>query len=125
MGLRNDGFAKVWEVKTRAEKYTDAKISVSKKNKQTGAYDTDFSGIVRFIGEAHKKASEFTEGSKIKVLSCDTTNSYNKETKTTFWRCIIFDFEFSDDSPKSAPQNTDGQGFMNIPDGLDADLPFN
>lgn len=123
MGFRNDSYATVWEVKTKAEKYTDAKISISKKNKQSGQYETDFSGIVRFIGEAHKKASEFVERSKIKILNCETTNNYNKETKVTFWRCIIWDFEFAEDSPRGT-SNTSSDGFLNIPDGIEDELPF-
>ena len=130
MGFRTDSYAKVWEVKTKAEKYTDAKISISKKNKHTDQYETDFSAIVRFIGEAHKKASELTQGSKIKVLSCDTTNKYDKEKQTTYWRCIVFDFEFTEDSVKatanSAPAPSGDMGFMSIPDGIDDSdgLPF-
>lgn len=127
MGFRNDSYAKVWEVKTKAEKYTDAKISISKKNKQTDQYETDFSSIVRFIGEAHKKAAEFAQGSKIKILSCDTTNKYDKEKQTTYWRCIVFDFEFTEDSPRATVQTSsvDADGFMTIPDGFEDDMPFN
>lgn len=126
MGFRNDSYAKVWEVKTKAEKYTDAKISISKKNKQTGEYETDFSSIVRFIGEAHKKTAELTQGSRIKILSCDTTNSYNKETKATYWRCIVFDFEFTDDSLKATSKSVSGgEEWMNVPDLADEDFPFN
>ena len=127
MGFRTDSYAKVWEVKTKAEKYTDAKISISKKNKQTNEYETDFSAIVRFIGEAHKKAAELTQGSKIKILNCETTNKYDKEKQTTYWRCIVFDFEFTDDSPKatanSAPSGD--MDFMKIDADLDEGLPFN
>lgn len=126
MGFRNDCYAKVWEIKQRAEKYTDAKISVSKKNKQTEQYETEFSGVVRFIGDAHKNAAELTENSKIKVLSCDTTNKYSKERNTNYWRCIVYDFEFTEDSPKATlHSNSSGDDFMGIPDGIDEELPFN
>lgn len=125
MGFKNNSYAKVWDVKTKSEKYTDVKISISKKNKQTSQYETDFSSIVRLIGEAHKKASELAQGSKIKILTCDTTNNYDKKKNTTYWRCIIYDFEFTEDSPKANNQVTSGDSFMNIPDGLDEELPFN
>ena len=125
MGFRTDSYAKVWEVKNKAEKYTDAQISISKKNKQTEQYETDFSGIVRFIGEAHKKAVEFANGSKIKILSCDTTNKYDKEKKTTFWRCIVFDFEFTEDSPKANPNQEEiDMSFMDISADMQEELPF-
>lgn len=124
MGFRNDSYAKVWEVKARAEKYTDAQVSISKKNKKTDSYDTDFSAIVRFIGEAHKKASEFAKGSKIKILNCDTTNSYDKEKKVTYWRCIVYDFEFTEDSAKETTRAI-GTEWVNIPDNIaDEGLPF-
>ena len=125
MGFRNDSYAKVWEVKSVQEKYTDAKISISKKNKQTNQYETDFSGIVRFIGDAHNKAAELTSGSRIKILSCDTSNNYNKETNVTYWRCVVFDFEFTSDSPKKASNSVDAGGFMDIPSGIDDTFPFN
>lgn len=126
MGFRNDCYAKVWEVKQRAEKYTDAKISVSKKNKQTEQYETEFSGVVRFIGDAHKKAFDLIENSKIKVLNCDTTNKYSKEKGTTYWRCIVYDFDFTEDSPKAVKSSQCcNDDFMNVPDSIDEELPFN
>ena len=79
MGFRKDGFATVWEVKTGKGNYSDVRISTSKKNKQTDQYETDFSGFVRFAGDAHKNASGLKEKDRIKLGDCDVTNSYNKE----------------------------------------------
>lgn len=52
MGFRNGAYATIWEVKPVSDTNTKARISVSRKNKQTGQYETDFSGFVEFIGTA-------------------------------------------------------------------------
>lgn len=55
MGFRNGAYATIWEVKPVSDTNTKARISVSRKNKQTGQYETDFSGFVEFIGTVSRK----------------------------------------------------------------------
>ena len=58
MGFRTGAYAKVWEVTPISDLSTKIRISVSRKNKQTQAYEQDFSGFVLCIGSAAaKKAS--------------------------------------------------------------------
>lgn len=55
MGFRNGCYASVWEIKgSESGKYTDVKISITKKRQDTGEYVQDFSGTVRFIGNANE-----------------------------------------------------------------------
>ena len=84
MGFRKDAYCTVWEVKQGSGNFSDARISTSKKNKQTGEYETDFSGFVRFIGSAHQKSSSLKEKDRIKLGDCEVTNRYDKEKKVTY-----------------------------------------
>lgn len=128
MGFRNGAYATIWEVKQGKGNYTDVRLSISKKNKQTEQYETDFSGFVRFIGTAHQKASSLKEKDRIKLGDCEVTNSYDKEKKVTYTNFAVFSFEDTNGSNSSASSNSQSKpsndGFINIPDGLDEELPF-
>lgn len=115
MGFRNNAFAKVWEIKPN-ERFTDLRISISRK--RDGEYVQDFSGYVRCIGDAHAKCEYLSDGDRIKITSCDVSNNYNKEKNITFYTCKVFDFENADGTATVDP------GFVNVPDGIDAELPF-
>lgn len=94
MGFREGAYAHVWEVNQRTPRITSVRISISKKNKETGAYDTDFSGFVSVVGsEPAARALELKEGMNIKLGSVDVTNSYNKETRKSYTNFVVFDFE--------------------------------
>lgn len=56
MGLYQNAYAKVWEVRQNGKKCS-GKISVSRKDKETGEYKTVFSGYVNFAGKALEKVS--------------------------------------------------------------------
>lgn len=98
MGFRQGGFATVWEIVYAGDKFTKARVSISRKNKQTDQYETNFSGFVSFIGAAHTKISGLQERARIKILNCDVTNYYNKDEKREYTNYTIFDFEFIDSS---------------------------
>lgn len=42
MGFRTGSYATIWSVESASDTRTKARISISRKNKQTGEYDTDF-----------------------------------------------------------------------------------
>ncbi len=44
MGFRTGAYAKVWEVDPVRDTATKIRISTSRKDKQTGEYEQDFSG---------------------------------------------------------------------------------
>ena len=121
MGFRNGAYATVWETKPGKGNWTDVKLSTSRKNRD-GDYETDFSGYVRFIGDAHKEAEYLAEKTRIKLGECDVTNSYDKEKKVTYTNYAVFSFEYADGSGSAAG---DSQGFANVPDVDEEDLPFN
>lgn len=130
MGFRTGAYAKVWAVENKGN-YSVVELSTSKKNKTTNEYETDFSGkFVRFIGTAHNQVQGMTKGTSIKLGNVEVTNSYNKETKTAYTNFLVFSFEATNGNnsssiSKPAPTQDKNDGFMNIPDGIDEELPFN
>lgn len=129
MGFRQDArFVKVWEVENKGN-YHIVSLSTSKKNKDTNEYETDFSNkFVRFIGTAHTLAADLKKGDTIKLGSCEVTNKYDKDKNTTYTNYLVYSFEKEgDNSSSNANQSTpkSNDGFMNIPDGIDEELPFN
>ena len=75
MGFRKDAYATVWSVEQKSNTLTNGRISISRKNKNTGEYETDFSGFVSFIGTAAaQKASHLKERDRIRIGDVDVTN---------------------------------------------------
>jgi hypothetical protein len=94
MGVRTGSYAKVWAVEPKSDTNTTVRISISRKNKQTGEYEQDFSGFVSFVGTATaKKAACLKEGDRIKLGDIDVTTSYNAEKKITYTNFKCFSFE--------------------------------
>ena len=89
-------YAYIWEIKSRAEKYTDARISTSKKDKETGEYHQDCGSFVRFVGKAHEKMERLAERDHFKIEKCGVENHYDKDKKTTYTNYLIFDIEMDD-----------------------------
>lgn len=129
MAFRTNGYATVWEVKKGNGNYTDVRISTSRKDKQSGEYVTDFSGWVRFIGTAHQMAGNLNVKDRIKIGDCEVTNTYDKEKKVTYTNFAVFSFETTNGGNVTTNATNVGQpipnGFVDIPDGVDEELPFN
>lgn len=121
MGFRKDAYAKIWKVE-KQERYTRVNLSVSKKNRDTGEYETEFSGFVNLVGDAHKKAINLEENDRIKILSCDVTTRYDKASNRTFTNYTIFDWENAGTTagePKPTPTKQ-----AEVNDDAEDDLPF-
>lgn len=124
MGFRTGAYATVWETKEGNGNWTDVRLSISRKNRE-GDYETDFSGFVRFIGEASTKAQNLGDRARIKIGECDVTNRYDKEKGVTYTNFAVFNFEEADgNSEASSGIVTTAEGFIDIPDGIDDELPF-
>jgi len=114
-------------------------LAVQRKFKREGEPDCDFINCVAF-----GKTGEFAEkylhkGTKIAVTGRIQTGSYtnNEGVKIYTTDVVVEEHEFcenkgsnqsGDHSPTSASNSTPsgaGDGFMNIPDGIDEELPFN
>ena len=114
MGLRiSDTYAKIWNI-DRKEKYSVVELSVSKKNRATDQYETDFSSkFVRFVGNAHQQLINMQGNERIKIKSGDVSNHYDKEKRVTYTNYVVFDFELADGS-QAKPQT----------DSVSDEMPF-
>ena len=122
MGFRTGSYAKVWEVEQKSSTWTKGRISISRKNKNTGEYEQDFSGFVDFTGTASAtKAAGLREGDTIRLGDVDVVRVWDKERQKEYINYKIFSFENDDNTPARTPEanNVDGgqnEVFMDIPD---------
>lgn len=119
MGFRTGAYARVWE-KDVKEKYTSIRLSVSKKDKQTGEYVQEFNGIVRCIGNAHQQMQNIVPPQNIRIGDCDVTTYYDKEKEKGYTNFFIFSLTDANDT---APKKDLGD-FEFIPNQEEDDLPF-
>lgn len=126
MGFRNGAYCKVWSVEPKTDTWTKCRISISRKNKQTGEYEQDFSGFVDFYGTAAaSKASKLSEGARIKLGDVDVTSTYNKEKRVEYINYKCFSFDLEDGETKQASREPgSGDDFMPIPEGDDDGAPW-
>lgn len=125
MGFRTGAYAKVWEVTPMSDTSTKIRVSVSRKNKQTGEYEQDFSGFVLCIGTAAaRNAAKLKEGARIKIGDCDVTTKYDTQKKITYTNFKLFSFEDADGNNSSAPDSTDPQPQVDEGEADENRLPF-
>lgn len=94
MGFRTGAIAKVWEVIPMSDVMTRVKISINRKNKQTGEYETEFNDYATAIGTATaRKAAQLARGDSIKLGDIDVTRRYDKENGKTYINWKVFSFE--------------------------------
>lgn len=98
-------------------------VAVDRRGQDAGA---DFISCVAFKRTAEFVEKYFSKGSKIVIAGHIQTGSYkNKDGQTVYTTDVIADeVEFGESKQQTPPPSTDN-GFMNIPDGLVEDLPFN
>lgn len=113
-------------------------LAVDRRFKREGEQDADFIGCVAF-----GRAAEFAEkwlhkGSKVVVTGRIQTGSYtNKDGQKIYTTDVaIEEQEFAESKAASegngggysgggSNNSSSGDGFMNVPDGIDEELPFN
>ena len=98
MGFRKDSWATVWSVEPGKGNFTKVRLSVSRKNKETGMYEQDFSGFCMFIGTAHAMASRLKERDRIQLGDIDVTTTFSKEHNKEFVDYKVFSFKMQDDT---------------------------
>lgn len=134
MGFRTGAYAKVWKVEPASETRTKLQISISRKDKRTGEYVTDFSGFVNVIGTTGaNKAATLSVGDRIKLGDCDVTTNYVKDKNITYTNYALFSFEDAESQPSesgashnNSPDNSVDSGEVNSEDTDDSEekLPF-
>ena len=105
----------------------DFNIAVNRRYKKEGAPDSDFFNCTAFGKTAESIEKHLGKGTKIIVTGSVQNDTYEKDhVKHYEQRIIVESWEFAE-SKKAAgeeDQASGGDGFMNIPDGLDDDMPF-
>ena len=108
-------------------------LAVDRRFKRDGEPDADFINCVAF-GKSGEFAEKYLKkGTKVAVVGRIQTGSYtNKDGQKVYTTDVVVEEqEFaesknsgSSDNNQSAPANKNTD-FMNIPDGIDEELPFN
>ena len=115
MAFKNGAYATVWGVEHFSDTMTKVNLSTSRKDKQTGQYETDFSGFVAFVGATNAtKATVLKERDRIKLGDVEVSTKYDKERNKTYTNFTVFSFEMADGSQAAAPAEVHGanNGFM-------------
>lgn len=115
-------------------------LAVDRRGKRQDGADqptADFIGCVCFGRQAEFAEKYLSQGTKIAVQGRILTGSYtNKDGVKVYTTDVVLDdIEFAESKAsqgnsehqapsRPAPSSAAGDGFMNIPDGIDDELPF-
>ncbi len=115
-------------------------LAVDRRFKRDGEPTADFINCVAFGRNAEFLEKYFHKGSKAVIEGRIQTGSYERDGQKVYTTDVVVEqVEFAESKAAaesngsySAPSNAGsaassaiGEGFMNIPDGLDEELPFN
>lgn len=111
-------------------------IAVPRRFKKDGEPEADFFNLVAFGKQAEFIEKYFSKGKMIAIVGRVENDNYtNKDGQKVYGtRITVEECEFAESKDKSStaaekPQNKPTgevkEGFMNIPDGVDEELPFN
>lgn len=116
------------------------RIAIDRKYKRDGEQTADFIGCVAFGKSGEFAEKYFHKGIKVVVTGRIQTGSYtNQEGQKVYTTDVVVEEqEFAESKAASEgqgggyqpagrpePSAAVGDGFMNIPDGIDEELPFN
>ena len=121
-------------------------LAVDRRFRRDGEQSADFIGCVAFGKAAEFAEKYFRQGTKLVVSGRIQTGSYtNRDGQKVYTTDVVVeDQEFAESKAINSGSNTSGNpnpvnanpmpaasqassgdGFMNIPDGIDEELPFN
>jgi hypothetical protein len=96
-----DNFATIWDVEDKGN-YSIVSLSTSRKDKQSGEYINSNWKFVRFVGDAHKKASELNKKDRIRINGGVSWESYEKEGERAWAKVpsiVVFNWGRPEDKP--------------------------
>ena len=105
-------------------------LAVNRTFKRAGEPDADFINCVTFGRSAEFAEKYLHQGVKIAVTGRIQTGSYtNKDGVKVYTTDVVVEEQEFAESKKSqgygmSEEAPAGDGFMNVPDGVDEDLPF-
>ena len=108
-------------------------LACERAYKRQGEANADFINCVAFGKNAEFAEKYLKKGTKIAVEGRWQTGNYkNRDGNTVYTNdCVVERQEFAESKSQNAEQihqeipKTDENGFMNIPDDIDEELPFN
>ena len=121
------------ENSTAMARYT---LAVDRRYRKDGKAETDFISCVTFGKNAEFAEKYFRKGTKIAIAGRIQTGSYtNRDGQKVYTtEVVVEEQEFAESknsgsgsSQQNAPQpspDVGTEGFMNIPDGIEEELPF-
>ncbi len=131
------------EKATCVARYT---LAVNRRFRRDGEQDADFINCVAFGRQGEFAEKYFRKGTKVLITGRIQTGSYtNREGQKVYTtEVVVEDQEFAESKASSdsyaashprteaapatsmpSPSAASADGFMNIPDGIDEELPFN
>lgn len=124
------------EKSTVTAKYT---LAVDRRFKREGDQTADFINCVAFGKNGEFAEKYLCKGTKIAITGRIQTGSYtNRDGQKVYTTDVVVEEQEFAESKKAAEENSGSRsqnsgtspepgsdGFMNIPDGIDEDLPFN
>ena len=127
------------DVSTAVVRYT---LAVDRRFRRDGEATADFINCVAFGRQAEFAERYLRQGTKIAITGRIQTGSYTNRdgVKVYTTDIVVEEQEFAESkaasgsqvsnntyqaSPAPSPRADIGDGFMNIPDGIDEELPFN
>ena len=114
---------------TAIARYT---LAVNRPYKQNGGQEADFLPCIAFGKTAEFAEKYLAKGMRVAVEGRVQTGSYtNRDGQKVYTTEVVFERqEFLEKKAGNGQTDTGidgngGEGFMNIPDGIDEELPFN
>ena len=110
------------ETPTAVARYT---LAVNRTYKRQGEPDADFINCVVFGRGAEFAEKYLRQGMRIVISGRIQTGSYTgRDGSRMYFTNIVVETQEFAESKASGSAETGEDGFMNIPDGLDGELPF-
>ena len=105
-------------------------LAVDRRYKREGDPEADFINCVAFGKQGEFAEKYLQKGMKIAINGRIQTGSYTKDGVKVYTTDIVVEEHFfceskNHDAPSRQEPTTNSDGFMNIPDGIDEELPFN
>ena len=102
-------------------------LAVNRRFTQDGQPDADFFTVVAFGKTAEFIEKYFRQGMKAVITGELRNNNYTDKDGVKHYNneILINNIEFAESKRAGESNNTDDTGFINIPEGIDEELPFN
>lgn len=101
-------------------------LAVDRRIKKEGQQDADFISCVAFGRQGEFAEKYLKQGTKIALVGRIQTGSYtNKDGQKVYTTDVVAEeMEFAESKKESKPQESPDSGFVDVPEGIEQDLPF-